>query len=140
MSKLLEERDTWLVPHGSCIRQSYELYVSFILHRIKLSDCYAVGHLHNTNVEEDVRQLADKTFGTGFAPTMASRFLRACVKKTVYYSRLYTRIKTRNCYTVCYKDGDDYEQFGLLEYFLTLQNMSVAVTPLRRTPDFCFPL
>lgn len=137
LPKPQEKRETWLVTWILVyISPTYCMLPS----RIKLSDCYAVGQLYNTKLGEDVRRLIDEKYGSGSAPTMASQFLRACVNKTLYYSKSYTRMKTRNSYTVCYKDDDNCEQYALVNYFLSLQTMSVAVvTPLSLTTEFCFP-
>jgi hypothetical protein len=69
---------------------------------------------------------------------VASQFTRAVVGGVKYYSQAYTRVTKRNSYTVCYKDGGA-TQYGLIKYFLSLQNQSVAVVnKLRTTSDHCY--
>ena len=108
--------------------------------RVKLSDCYALGKLYTVTVERDVRMLVTARLGLDSAPSTASRFLRASIGNVVYYSKGYTRTKTRNSHTICYRGLDNSEKFGLVQYFLSLAKETVAIiTPLSPTHNYPFP-
>ena len=95
----------------------------------------SIGRLYTAVVDDRVMRLV-RSFEPMCSSNTASRFLRARVGKTVYHSQMYTRTKTRNSYTVCYKSEDGIERFGLVQYYLSLTNTTVAVvTPL--TPAHC---
>ena len=50
-------------------------------------------------------------------------------------------MKTRNNFTVCYRDERGGHKFGLVQYFLSLQDTTVAViTPLTATTEYCYPI
>lgn len=74
----------------------------------------------------------------GVEAIKASRFLRASVKHVELYSYEYKRLKTRNSYTVLYKENEE-DKFGLIQYFLSLPTQSVAVVKqLKPTNNYCY--
>ena len=109
-------------------------------YRIELTDCYAIGRLYTVRLDDEIRRLIEEKFGGGSSTTMASRFLRACVRKTEFYSQQYTRMKSRNSYAICYRGEDGVEKFGLVQYYLSLSHTSVAVIiALKPISHHCFP-
>ena len=75
---------------------------------------------------------------TGETVNSVSMFYTAGVDGEVYQSRSYTRITTRNSYTVCYTQGEE-ERYGLVEYCILFKRKTLAVvTPLLQhaTPSY----
>ena len=75
----------------------------------------------------------------GVSLDRASRLLRIKLRQGVFYSQQYTRLRSRNSYTVCYSDGGE-EKFGFIQYFLSLPGQTLAVvTPLLPASHSCYP-
>lgn len=70
----------------------------------------------------------------------ASQFLRAVIQKELFYCENYTRLRTRNSFTICYSHNG-FEKYGFVQYFLSLNDQAVAVVvPLIvTTSPTCFP-
>ena len=58
----------------------------------------------------------------------ASMFMKVKVNSEMYYSQRYDRLRSRNSYTVCYKD--DTEKYGPIRHFLSIPGWVMAVVPL----------
>ena len=101
-----------------------------------LIDCHVLGPVKKVQVEQEV---ADSLYQKlTIRADVASQFTRAIVGGVRYYSQAYTRVTKRNSYTVCYKDGGA-THYGLIKYFLSLPNQSVAVlNKLSTTSDYCY--
>ena len=86
----------------------------------------------------DIR--ADVQRSCGVEVDHASQFLRAKIHQEVFFSEKYTRVKTRNSYTVIYSQGG-VEKYGIVQYFLSLSDQAVAVIqPLTvSTSPTCYP-
>ena len=80
------------------------------------------------------------TSGSTLVTNTASRFLRVHVHHSVYHSKLYSRIKTRNSYAVCYQIAGEVQKYGLVLYNLSLRENTVTViNRLLSTGEYCFP-
>ena len=78
-----------------------------------MPDCIAIGRLYTAVFDDRVMRLV-RSFEPECTSNTASRFLRARASKTVYHSKMYARMKTRNSYTVCYMSEDGIERFELV--------------------------
>ena len=75
-------------------------------------------------IDSDIRDILNEKYGYGSASETASRFLRAS-----------------GTATVCYQDESGGCNFGLVQYFLSLRNTTVAViTPLTATTEYCYSI
>ena len=107
--------------------------------RVTLPDCVAIGGLSTVMMDDTIKRIIQDV-RPGPSSDRATRFLRARVKGTVYHSELYSRMKTRNSYTVCYRKDDGSENFGSVQYYLSLSSTTVVViTPLTQTHIHNFP-
>ena len=101
-----------------------------------LIDCHVLGPVKKVQVEQEVADSLNQKFT--IRADVASQFTREIVGGVKYYSQAYTRVTKRNSYTVCYKDGGA-THYGLIKYFLSLPNQSVAVlNKLSTTSDHCY--
>jgi hypothetical protein len=90
-----------------------------------LLDCHVLEAAKKVQLEQEVVDAsASKAHDT--CGCILSQSTRAVVGGTKYYSQAYMRVTERNSYTVCYKDGGA-THYGLIKYFLSLPNQSVAV-------------
>ena len=107
--------------------------------RVTLPDCVAIGGLSTVMMDDTIKILI-QDLRPGSSSDRATWFLRAGVKDTVYYSELYSRMKTINSYTICYRKDDGSENYGSVQYCLSLSSTTVAViTPLTQTHIHNFP-
>lgn len=104
---------------------------------VALSGCAAIGPIYTIHLEPGLRRAVQEQFQIEIE--MASTFYRAMIQGKTYYSKSYTRAKTRNSYTVQYTDNG-VQKFGFINYFLSVSSLCVAVvTPLTPTSSYCFP-
>ena len=97
---------------------------------------YLLGGIH-------LRKLPPRIANTSLAlPEMVQVFHRAELHGQVFYSQEYGRVKSRNSYTVAYKE-EDQSRFGLIQYFFLVSHVVFAVIkPLaqqRGSIDFLHP-
>ena len=105
-------------------------------YRVMLIDCHVLGPVKKVQVEQEVANSLHQKLT--IRADVASQFTRAIVGGVKYYSQAYTRVAKRNSYTVCYKDGGA-THYGLIKYFLSLPNQSVAVlNKLSTTSGHCY--
>ena len=84
--------------------------------------------------------MIEATFESTLVTNTASHFLRVYVHHSVYHSKLYSRVKTRNSYAVCYQIPGEVPKFGLVLYYLSLRENTVAViNQLVPTDEYCYP-
>ena len=84
--------------------------------------------------------MIEATFGSTLVTNTASRFLRVYVHHSTYHSKSYSRVKTRNSYAVCYQIDGEVQKYGLVLYYLSLRENTVAViNQLLPTDEYCFP-
>ncbi len=66
------------------------------------------------------------------------QFQRAVIKRSLYHSEQYTRVRVRNSYTVCYRDGGD--KYGFIRFFLSVKDHTIAViSPLHVCNHYSHP-
>ena len=75
---------------------------------------------------QDTAALED-FFQNPLPPGPLATIYRAEHRGTVCYSRQYERIKKRNSYTIMYRNNDGRTKFGLIDYFVFIQQKLVAV-------------
>ena len=79
-----------------------------------------IGNVQVILLDNDVKE------AIGENVEQASMFTKVMVGREVYYSQRYSRLKTRNSYTVCYEE-DCSEKYGQIQYFLSMPGQVVAV-------------
>lgn len=89
-----------------------------------LLDCHVLGTIRTEQLEQEMVDTLQQKLMVDV--NTASQFTRAIIGGIRYYSQAYTRMTKRNSHTVCYMDGEA-TQYGLIKYFLSLPNQSVAV-------------
>lgn len=100
-------------------------------------DCHVLGTIRTVQLEQVVIDTLQQKLMVDV--NTASQFTRAIVHGIKFYSRAYTRVTKRNSHTVCYMDGEA-TRYGLIKYFLSLPNQSVAVlNRLIPTTSHCYP-
>lgn len=63
---------------------------------------------------------------------------RAEIKKNVYYSKQYERVKKRNSFTICYNNYDNAKSYGFIECFICVHNAPIAILqPIHPLPTTC---
>lgn len=113
--------------------QALSVYPFF---RLTLVDCSVIGDIEMVHLSLEVQEALRRDCGV--EAVKVSRFLRASVKRVELYSFEYKRLKTRNSYTVVYKENEE-DKFGLIQYFLSLPTQSVAVVKrLKPTNNYCY--
>ena len=118
-------------------RLKYYIIVLLYICRVSLDDCKAIGAIKTIRIATNVAECIQRN--TGVIVEFASKFCTACVNGEVYQSKSYTRITTRNSYTVCYTQRTE-ERYGLIEYFLSFQQQILAViSPLVQLSTPCYP-
>lgn len=96
-----------------------------------------VGTIKVVQLKPDVREMISRKHGV--TVSSASHFSRAIINDTEYHSLAYSRLTTRNSYTVCYKEMET-TRYGFIQYFISLPNHCVAVIkPLSSTSLYCYP-
>ena len=102
-----------------------------------LLDCHVLGTIRTVQLEQEMVDTLQQKLMVDV--NTASQFTRAIIGGIRYYSQAYTRVTKRNSHTVCYMDGEA-TQYGLIRYFLSLPNQSVAVVNrLIPTTTHCYP-
>lgn len=106
--------------------------------RVNLPDCSIIGRVQSVALTDAVKAKVQSVCGVWV--DHSSQFFRAMIRQKVFYSKSYTRLKSRNSYTVCYSE-DGAEKYGVIQYFLSLSEQTVAViTPLIITASpTCYP-
>ena len=125
MDKTSKDHSTY--PHASSI--IYALCAPFrSASKQEVSEgIYVLGGTTITLVEDDIlRQIPEQ-----FRRERTQTFFRLELKGEVFYSKLYSRPKKRNSYTICYS-SDSEEKYGRITKFLCLQEYGVfaVVSPL----------
>ncbi len=98
--------------------------------------CKAIGKIKEIQLSAELQDVIRAELG--FDVDRAQQFQRAVIGKSLYHSELYTRVKVRNSYTVCYHDGG--EKYGLIRFFLSIKDHVIAVvSPLGASTHYCHP-
>lgn len=117
---------------GSCLYRCrlYLLCLQFALCSVKqgtvLPDCVAVGTVKRVDVDGDVQCLLNQQLEVDVH--LARKFLCVVVRNTAFACSQYTRVKSVNNYTVCYRI-DGHMKYGLVRYFLALSDSCVPLYP-----------
>lgn len=109
---------------------------------VQQQHCCMVGKGSYDLLSEDVLQvvnlkLCDHGFPTIQSQQLVQKFYKMMIRKSLFFSLEYKRVKSRNSYTVVYIE-DGREQFGKILFFLQLYTTSfVVLSNLQSLPVTC---
>lgn len=94
------------------------------------NNTWILGGIQTKILPQTVAEQASSFYGSSI--TKVSSFLRLRRNGEVFYSKMYTRVKIRNSFTIAYNADSDQCSYGQIMYFILVYNKPAAVISILR--------